>query len=433
MIPSPLLDRYKGIVDESLIDQIYDVACSLAGLRVLHVNTTAQGGGVAEILNKLLPVMNELGIQHSWSVVPLDETSGYFTARLVDMLQGYDTGSFPEREKQVFLEKLRHTVGNGQEYQADVYFIHDFQLVPLAEFFPWMRPAIWFCHVDTAHPTPSAQHYIQQFLDPYALACFNSQASIFQDLPPEKAQVVTLGIDPFRVKNRFLPKARGMELLASCGIDPERPLISQVSRFGIWKNPWQVIDIYRLVKQQMPSVQLAMVGAMEAKDDIKAQEILTDLQQHAVCGDPDIHLLSDPTIIDHEAVNAFQSYSSVILQRSIREGFGLTVTEAMWKHQPVIGTHVTGLQIQISHGYNGYLVDETEAAAGYTLELLLDRECWMELGQHAYETVRQRFLFPVMILDYLKALARVQAEAHAFAEPKIVPIPLPATGYERVA
>jgi trehalose synthase len=433
MIPSPLLDRYKGIVDESLIDQIYDVARSLAGIRVLHVNTTAQGGGVAEILNKLLPVMNELGIQHSWSVVPLDETSGYFTARLVDMLQGYDTGSFPEREKQVFLEKLRHAVSSRQDYQADMFFIHDFQLVPLAEFFPWMRPAIWFCHVDTAHPTPSAQHYIRQFLDPYALACFNSQASIFQDLPPEKAQVVTLGIDPFRVKNRFLPKARGMELLASCGIDPGRPLITQVSRFGIWKNPWQVIDIYRFVKQQLPSVQLAMVGAMEAKDDIKAQEILTDLQQHAVCGDPDIHLLSDPTIINHEAVNAFQRYSSVILQRSIREGFGFTVTEAMWKHQPVIGTHVTGLQIQISHGYNGYLVDETEAAAAYTLELLQDRERWMELGQHAYETVRQRFLFPVMILDYLKALARVQAEAHAFAEPKVVPIPLPATGYERVA
>jgi trehalose synthase len=433
MKPSPLLDRFKGIVDESLIDQIYEVARSLAGLRVLHLNTTAQGGGVAEILNKLLPVMNDLGIQHHWNVVPLDEASGYFTARLVDMLQGYDTGAFPEREKQVFLEKLRHAVNYGQDYQADLYFIHDFQLVPLAEFFPWMSPAIWFCHVDTAHPTPTAQQYIRQFLDPYALACFNSQASIFQDLPPEKAQVVTLGIDPFRVKNRFLPQARGMEILASCGIDPARPLITQVSRFGIWKNPWQVMDIYRLVKQQMPSVQLAMVGAMEAKDDIKAQEILEDLQRNYVHGDPDIHLLSDPTIINHEAVNAFQRYSSVILQRSIREGFGFTVTEAMWKHQPVIGTHVTGLQIQISHGYNGYLVDETEAAAAYTLELLQDRERWRALGQHAYETVRQRFLFPVMILDYLKALERAQTGAYTCVEPKIVPLNMLATGNERVA
>lgn len=212
---SPRLDRYKEIVGASLIDQIYEVARSLAGLRVLHINTTAQGGGVAE-------------------------------------------------------------------------------------FCPWMRPALWFSHVDTAQPNPSAQQYIQQFLDPYAIVVFNSQPSVFKNLPPEKVQVVTLGIDPFRIKNRFLPKARGMELLTRCGIDTTHPLITQVSRFGIWKNPWQVIDIYRLVKQHMPSVQLALVGALEAKDDVKAVEILTDLQQNYVHGDPDIHLLADPTLIDQD-------------------------------------------------------------------------------------------------------------------------------------
>jgi trehalose synthase len=433
MRTSPLLDRYKGIVGASQIEQIYEVARSLAGLCVLHVNTTAQGGGVAEILHELLPLMEELGIKHDWKVIQLDEASGYFTARLVDMLQGYDKGEFPEREKQVFLEKLRRSVRNGPVEQADIYFIHDFQLAPLAEFCPWMRPVIWFCHVDTAHPTPSAQQYIRQFLGPYALACFNSQASVFKDLPPEQVQVVTLGIEPFRVKNQLLPRARDMEILASCGIDPARPLITQVSRFGIWKNSWQVIDIYRLVKQQLPSVQLAMVGAMEAKDDIKAIEILTDLQHNFVHGDPDIHLLSDPTIIDHEAVNAFQRYSSVILQRSIREGFGFTVTEAMWKHQPVIGTCVTGLQMQIKHGFNGYLVDDTETAAAYTLKLLQDRELWRELGVNAYETVRQRFLFPTMILDYLKALERAQTGSSALVEPERVPITISATSKELVA
>jgi trehalose synthase len=430
MRTSPLLDRYKGIVDASLIEQIYEVARSLAGVRVLHVNTTAQGGGVAEILNELLPLMEELGLKHDWNVISLDEASGYFTARLVDMLQGYDTGEFPEAEKQVFLEKLRRAVRYGQADQADIYFIHDFQLVPLAEFYPWMRPAIWFCHVDTAHPTPSAQQYIQQFLDPYALACFNSPASVFQDLPPEHVRVVTLGIDPFRVKNRDLPRDRGMQILSNCGLDPARPLITQVSRFGIWKNPWQVIEIYRLVKQEMPSVQLAMVGALEAKDDIKAIEILADLQHNYVHGDADIHLLSDPTIINHEAVNAFQRYSSVILQRSIREGFGFTVTEAMWKKQPVVGTRVTGLQMQITHGSNGYLVDDTEAAAAHTLKLLQDRELWHELGANAYETVRQRFLFPALILDYLKALQGAQARASARVSPESVPLTRSATSEE---
>jgi trehalose synthase len=413
---SPRLDRYKDLVDASVIKQIYDLARSLAGLRVLHMNTTAQGGGVAEILQELIPLMQELGIKHDWKVIPLDEASGSFTARLVDMMQGYDTGAFPKAEKQVFLEKLRHSLGEKQDYQADLFFVHDFQLVPLAQFFPWMRPAIWFSHVDTAHPEPSAQQYIEQFLDPYTLACFNSQASVFKDLPPEKVQVVTLGIDPFRTKNCLLPKARGMELLTRCGIDIARPVITQVSRFGVWKNPWQVLDIYHQVKQQIPSVQLAMVGALEAKDDIKAVEILADLQRNYVRGDPDIHLLSDPAIIDHEVVNAFQRYSSVILQRSIREGFGFTVTEAMWKKQPVIGTNVTGIRMQITHGVNGYLVDDAETAAAYTIKLLQDRELWRELGENAYETVRQRFLFPTMVLDYLKALARALENAHAVME-----------------
>jgi trehalose synthase len=209
-----------------------------------------------------------------------------------------------------------------------------------------------------------------------------------------------------------------MQIFSNCGVDPTRPLITQVSRFGVWKNPWQCIDIYRLVKQQMPDVQLAMVGALEAKDDVKAVEILADLQRNYVQGDADIHLLSDPDIIDHEAVNAFQRYSSVILQRSIREGFGFTVTEAMWKRQPVIGTHVTGLEMQITHGSNGYLVDDTEGAAAYTLLLLQDRDLWRELGTNAYETVRQYFLFPTLILGYLKALqaALERTEAPALLE-----------------
>jgi trehalose synthase len=427
---SPLLDRYKGLVSASPLTQIYEVAHELAGLRVLHINTTAQGGGVAEILSDMIPLVEELGIQHDWKVVTLDEASGSFTARLVDMLQGYDTGAFPEAEKLVFLEKLRHAVSQEPAYQADVYFIHDFQLVPLAEFFPWMRPAIWFCHVDTAHPTPSAQQYIEQFLDPYAMTCFNSSASVFKDLPPERVRVVTLGIDPFRVKNRDLPRDRGMQILSNCGIDPTRPLITQVSRFGIWKNPWQCIDIYHLVKQQMPAVQLALVGALEAKDDVKAVEILADLQRNYVRGDADIHLLSDPAIIDHEAVNAFQRYSSVILQRSIREGFGFTVTEAMWKRQPVIGTHVTGLEMQITHGSNGYLVDETEEAAAYTLRLLQDRDLWRELGTNAYETVRQQFLFPTLILGYLQAIQGALANASALASLESVPFTSSVTSKE---
>lgn len=409
MKQSVLLDRYRKYVDESVIGQIYDLARALATVRVLHLNTTAQGGGVAEILNELLPMMEELGIRHEWKIIPLDEASGYFTARLVDMLQGYESGTLPQKETEIFLEKLRRSVTLPEDYQADIYFIHDFQLVPLAQFFPWMRPAIWFCHVDTAHPNPAARDYIEQYLDPYQVICFNSQASVFPNLPRKKTQVVTLGIDPFRLKNRPLSKARGLQLLRACGVDPQRPLLTQVSRFGVWKNPWQVVDIYHRVKERIPAVQLAMVGAMEAKDDIKAQEILDDLQRNCVKGDSDVHLLSDPELVDHEVVNAFQRYSSVILQRSIREGFGFTVTEAMWKRQPVVGTHVTGLEMQITPGYNGFLVDDAEGAANCTIQLLEDRDLWRIMGDNAYETVRKRFLFPTLILGYLESLARASA------------------------
>ena len=166
-----------------------------------------------------------------------------------------------------------------------------------------------------------------------------------------------------------------------------------------------MIDVYRLVKQELPSVQVALVGAMEAADDINAMEILEEIQTKAGA-DPDIYLLYDPAVIKHPEVNAFQRYSSVILQRSIREGFGLTVTEAMWKYQPVVGTSVTGLRTQIIDGQDGYIADETEACAERTLKLIQDREVWRKLGKQAHKRVRNHYLFPALVLQYLNALKK---------------------------
>ena len=404
---SARLDRYKRFVGEDLLSEIYHIAESLAGLHILHVNTTAQGGGVAELLHALIPPMEELGIRHTWKVVPLDDASNQFTAHVVDLLQGIEHGDISEEDKRVFLDKLRVTpvLRRAEENQADIYFIHDFQLAPLAKIFPWMRPAIWMCHVDTASPDPNGKAYIEQFLDVYSVCVFNTPLSVFKDLPPQKTHVITPTIDPFSEKNRFLTPERGMQLLARCGIDTTRPLITQVSRFGNWKNPWQVIDVYRLVKQQLPSVQVAYVGAMEAADDIHAMEILKDIQAKAD-GDPDIHLLYDPAVIKHPEVNAFQRYSSVILQRSIREGFGLTATEAMWKYQPVIGTSATGLRTQIIHGLNGYIADDTETCAKYTLKLIRDGDLWRKLGKQAHLRVKDNYLLPIMMLEYLGAIEK---------------------------
>jgi trehalose synthase len=406
---SPQLDQYKHLVGENALAQIYRAAESLAGLHVLHVNTTAEGGGVAELLHSLLPLMEELGIFHTWKVIPLDEDSNLLAARLADLLQGIEHGSIPEADQRVFLEKLRRTpeMQRANQNQADIYFIHDFQLAPLATLFSWMRPALWMCHVDTANPDPGGTAYIDQFLGAYNVCVFDTPPSIFKNLPEDRTHVITPTIDPFSEKNSFISETEGLEMLAQCGIDTTRPLITQVSRFSDWKNPRQVIEVYRQVKQELPSVQVALVGAMEAADDIKAIEILKDIQEKAGA-DPDIHLLSDPDVITHAIVNAFQRYSSVILQRSIREGFGLTVTEAMWKYEPVIGTSVTGLRAQIIDGQNGYIADSTEACAQRTLKLIQDRELWRQLGMQAHEHVRKQYLFPVMVLQYLDALTKAR-------------------------
>jgi trehalose synthase len=404
---STMLDRYKRFVGEDLLERIYHAAEPLSGLRILHVNTTAQGGGVAELLHALIPVMDEIGIINTWQVIPLDDASNLFTAHLVDLLQGLEHGNITKQDQQAFLDRLYSIAlkSGVEQNQADIYFIHDFQLAPLATFFPRLRPAIWMCHVDTANPDPGGKAYIEQFLDAYNVCVFNTPLSIFKDLPQEKTHVITPTIDPFGEKNRFITQAKGLQLLARCGIDTTRPLITQVSRFGNWKNPWQVIDVYRLVKQELPSVQVALVGAMEAADDINAMEILKEIQGMAG-DDPDVHLLYDPAVIKHPQVNAFQRYSSVILQRSTREGFGLTVTEAMWKYQPVVGTSVTGLRTQIINGQNGYIADDAETCAKYTLKLIQDRELWHKLGKRAHERVKDNYLLPMMILQYLGALAK---------------------------
>ena len=407
MKQSPRLERYTDLVGQELLQKIYAVSGALSGCHVLHINTTEHGGGVAEILQEIIPIMEELGIPHIRKIVPLDEASNRFTAHLVDLLQGMARGEIAEEDKRTFLEKLRLTpeLIHPEAHRADVYFVHDFQLAPLATLYPWMRPALWMSHVDTAHPDAHAEAYIEQFLDDYQICVFNSHASIFAHLPQSKTCVITPTIDPFSEKNRFLPQDQGIKLLAACNIDTSRPLITQVSRFGNWKNPWQVIDIYRQVKAQLPSVQMAYVGAMEASDDIQAIEILKDVQKYAG-SDPNIHLLSDPHVIGPAQVNAFQRYSSVILQRSTREGFGLTVTEGMWKYQPVVGTNVTGLREQIIHGQNGYLVDDTEGSARVTLELILDRDLWRRIGEQAHLRVKNNYLLPIMVLEYLGALRK---------------------------
>lgn len=194
--------------------------------------------------------------------------------------------------------------------------MHDFQLIPMATLYPWLRPALWFSHIDISRPNPNALRYVTQFLNDYDLCLFNNDASVMESLPRERTRVITLGIDPFLRKHEELAKEEGMEIINDCGVDPKKPIITQVSRFGRWKNPWQAVDIYRRVKQRIPSAQLVVVGAMTASDDISALDVLHDMQNY-VQGDQDVHLLYDPRQIQDPQVNAFQRYSTTVNTRRI--------------------------------------------------------------------------------------------------------------------
>jgi trehalose synthase len=208
-------------------------------------------------------------------------------------------------------------------------------------------------------------------------------------------------IDPLTAKNRRLALAQARRILAGLGIDPSRPLVTQVSRFDPWKNPWQAVDAYRLAKREIPGLQLALVGVFSAKDDPEAPGICEDVARYAA-GDPDVHLFCDASRVGPREVNAFQTGSDIILQRSVREGFGLVVTEAMWKASPVIATPVGGIQVQIQDGANGFLTEETEGCAERIIEVLHDRGLARTIQRAARATVRERFLMPRLLCDHLR-------------------------------
>ncbi|QRK10075.1 glycosyltransferase [Archangium violaceum] len=404
-VTPPRLEDYRGIVDDPVMDDIARLAAELRGVRVAHFNTTARGGGVAVMLRALLSFAVQLGLEHYAEVIPLDERSCRFMARMADLLQGGGPGELDRAEGDAFVAGVERALRGMSRRGADVYWVHDIQLVPMAQLLPSLRPAVWFSHLDTAHPEPRAADFIRGFLEPYVLNVNNTPWSAFMEGGHPFA-TFTLGIDAFGRKNRPMSAEEGAAVLRRCGIDVTRPLVAQVSRFGRWKNPWQAVDIHRELKRRVPGVQLALVGAMEATDDVEAARVLEEVRAHAA-GDPDVHLLWDPERVGPDEVNAAQRHAHVVLQRSSREGFGFTVTEAMWKGQPVVGTSATGVRYQLEHGRTGFIADDTHEAAEHAARLISDRAFHARMGAAAQQHVRNHFLLPVMVRDYLALVHRV--------------------------
>ncbi|MBV9359728.1 MAG: glycosyltransferase [Chloroflexi bacterium] len=396
--PNPIRRYARYLTDEQRAT-IEDARDALRGARLVHLNATATGGGVAEILHSLVPLLSSLGIDARWYVLPADDAFFGVTKQIHNWLQGAP-GAPTDEQKRTYLDYLRRVAPAVRELDADLWVIHDPQPLPLRLLAPLDGPAIWRCHIDASAPNPAVGDWLAPYIKSYDRSVFSMLQYVFGDLPPDRVTVELPAIDPLTPKNRHLPRAEVASVLRRLGIDPRRPLVSQVSRFDPWKNPRQAVDAYRLARREMPELELAMVGVFAAKDDPEGPKIYEQIRAYTA-DDPQVHLYTDPARVGDREVNAFQSGSTVVLQRSLREGFGLTVTEAMWKARPVIATPVGGITVQIQHGVDGYLVESTEDCAQLLVRLVRQPALAQRVGQAARQRVRERFLLPRLLTDEL--------------------------------
>jgi trehalose synthase len=392
------LDAYRPIVGEGKIEEIRSLAGPLKGARVVHINATAFGGGVAEILYTLVPLMRDVGLDAEWQVIEGTDRFFRVTKAMHNALHGADV-EITSAMQDVYLHR-NEANSNSFEGDYDFVVVHDSQPAALLQYHGrgGGKHWIWRCHIDTSTPNEATWKFIRPYLELYDVRIFHKQ-EYAGDLALSPMVVMPPSIDPLSPKNSPMSMDESKVIMARFGIDVDRPLLTQVSRFDPWKDPLGVIDAYRMVKEQVPEVQLALIASM-ASDDPEGWIFYDRIVRHAG-EDFDIHVLHNFHGVGNVEVNAFQSGSDVIIQKSIREGFGLVVSEAMWKGKPVIGGNVGGIPLQIIDKQNGFLVDSVEECAGAALSLLQQAGVAQEMGVKAREYVRENFLSTRHLRDYL--------------------------------
>jgi len=395
------LRNYSSIIGEQKIEEIKTLAKDLTGREVCHVNSTSFGGGVAEILHRLVPLMCDVGLKAEWKVIRGSDEFFDVTKTIHNGLQGMDV-SLTDQMKETYLE---YNKMNSHELDLNHEFvvIHDNQPAAMINHYPSrVGKWIWRCHIDLSHPNQKFTDFIIPFLLQYDALIFTVEQFVQKPLKTKKVALITPTIDPLSAKNKPLPQSLILSLLDKYDVDAEKPIITQVARFDPWKDPLGVIDVYRLVKKKMSNVQLLLIASM-AKDDPEGWAYYEKTARHAA-EDYDIHLLTDLKGVGGVEVNAFQRASDVVLQKSIREGFGLSVAEALWKEVPVIGGNVGGIPLQILHGKTGFLVNNIEEAAEKTLYLLKHPSIAKKMGKEGREHVLKNFLITKHLRNYLKLL-----------------------------
>ncbi len=392
------LADYTHICGRELIEEIRELAEPLKGKRVVHISATAFGGGVSEILYTLVPLMRDVGLDCEWQVIYGREEFFNATKLMHNALQGNPQ----DLDEEQWGTWEQYNEMNARELSEgwDVCLVHDPQPAGLYQLVPEKaRGWVWRCHIDLSTPNPATIERLLPYIAEYPQSLFH-MASYVPTGMGGNVNIVPPAIDPLMPKNMALSPEDASYVCEQFGIDVDRPLICQVSRFDPWKDPLGVIDAYRVVKQQIPDVQLALVGSM-ASDDPEGWDFFNATIAHAD-GDPDVHILNNFNNVGAIEVNAFQSHADVVVQKSIREGFGLTVSEAIWKARPFIGGNVGGIPLQVEDEVTGFLVETVEQCAQRSLELLGDPALGKTLGRRGKEHVRSHFLTPRYLRDYLR-------------------------------
>ena len=403
---SGLLEKYVPIVGAEVIDHLRHLAEPLRGSRVVHVNSTREGGGVAEILSWLIPFKQELGLETSWEVIEGGPEFYQCTKSFHNGLQGAPVAIPPgqlaayEQTNRDNAERLR-----GLLSEADFVFIHDPQPAPLFQFCPEHKGKwVWRCHIDLSRPHRAVWKYLRDWVGSYDASIW-SLADFAQPLP-HPLYLIAPSIDPLSQKNRDLYPGEVDAVFDRHGLDPDLPLITQVSRYDRFKDPLGVIRSYQLAREYTP-LQLVLAGG-GAADDPEGEEVLREVRE-AAGDDPNIHILLLPAD-SHREINALQRASTIVLQKSTREGFGLTVTEALWKGKPVIGGNTGGIRLQVINHQTGFLVSTPEGAALRIRYLLRNRDHLAEMGERGRALVLDNFLVTRHLREYLTLMHSLRHE-----------------------
>ena len=400
------LANYRPLVGDDMIDEIIALAGQMNGLRICQVNATAAGGGVAELLARMIPIYRALDINADWRLIFGDQEFFTVTKGLHNGLQG---GDFRITESVADEYRLHNRQAlDALDDSYDVYIVHDPQPAAICQFATQNSAKwIWRCHIDSSQPNAEVWQFLRPYVEAYDAVVFTLPQFCPPDLNREGVVFIPPAIDPLSTKNMDLPQDLCRRVIADAGVNLREPILLQVSRFDPWKDPLGVIEAYNVVKQKRPGIQLVLIGAM-AGDDPEGWQILETINAQALI-DPDLYVFTNLMGVGNMEVNAFQRGADLVIQKSLREGFGLVVSEALWKEKPIVAGAAGGIPMQFPAGYERFLVHDVEQCAAQLLFLLDHPESAAQLGRAGREKVRSEFLLPRLIRDELRLIKEVTA------------------------